>query len=159
VGCSFHALTPNRSRDSSRWRGKTVTSSISQRKATSAGVKPRGRGRAILDGGGGGKDAPRRVRGEEEQSLSGGGRCAVPLFLAPALTSDLGCFSRLQTTCISASNCAIAGSSYCPIASAAGISMSSVPLAHAKVLFAVLVQCATSYAWQVGQRVLEPYLV
>jgi hypothetical protein len=33
---------------SSRWRGTTVTSSISARKATSAWVKPGGKGSAIL---------------------------------------------------------------------------------------------------------------
>jgi hypothetical protein len=42
-----HRLTPNRSSLSSRWRGMTVTISISQRKATSEGVKPGGSGRAI----------------------------------------------------------------------------------------------------------------
>lgn len=40
-------LTPNRSILSSLWRGTTVTSSISQRKATSEGVRPAGKGRAI----------------------------------------------------------------------------------------------------------------
>ena len=38
---------------SRRWRGMTVTSSISQRKATSAGVRPCGSGEAIALGGGG----------------------------------------------------------------------------------------------------------
>lgn len=37
--------------DSSLCRGTTVTSSISQRKATSAGTRPEGMGRAIVDGG------------------------------------------------------------------------------------------------------------
>jgi len=40
--------TVRRERDSRRWRGITVTLSISQRKATSAGVKPGGRGSAIV---------------------------------------------------------------------------------------------------------------
>lgn len=44
-------LTPNRSMLSSLWRGTTVTSSISQRKATSEGMRPVGRGRAIGGGG------------------------------------------------------------------------------------------------------------
>jgi hypothetical protein len=41
-------LTPNSSRPWSFCRGITVTSSISQRKPTSLGVSPGGRGRAIL---------------------------------------------------------------------------------------------------------------
>jgi hypothetical protein len=40
-------LTPSNSSESRRWRGMTVTSSISQRKPTSLGVRPGGRGRAI----------------------------------------------------------------------------------------------------------------
>lgn len=42
-------LTPRRSRLSSRWRGITVTISISQRKATSIGVKPGCRGNAMVN--------------------------------------------------------------------------------------------------------------
>ena len=41
-------LTPKSSRASRRWRGITVTCSISQRKPTSLGVSPGGRGRAML---------------------------------------------------------------------------------------------------------------
>ena len=41
-------LTPSKSSPSSRWRGITVTSSISQRKATSGGVNPGGSGNAIV---------------------------------------------------------------------------------------------------------------
>jgi hypothetical protein len=41
--------TPSNSRLSSFWRGITVTISISQRKATSAGVRPGGRGNAMVD--------------------------------------------------------------------------------------------------------------
>ena len=40
-------LTVRSERDSKRCRGTTVTSSISQRKATSVGVKPGARGNAI----------------------------------------------------------------------------------------------------------------
>ena len=36
-------------RESILWRGMTVTSSISQRKAISGGVRPGGRGRAIVN--------------------------------------------------------------------------------------------------------------
>ena len=46
------ALTPNSCKPSSRWRGMIVTSSISQRKAVSGGVRPEGRGRAIVIGSG-----------------------------------------------------------------------------------------------------------
>jgi len=42
-------LTPSSWRLSSLWRGITVTNSISQRKATSDGVKPGGRGSAMVD--------------------------------------------------------------------------------------------------------------
>ena len=42
-------LTPSSCSPSSRWRGITVTSSISQRKAVSGGVRPEGRGSAIAD--------------------------------------------------------------------------------------------------------------
>jgi len=38
-----------RDRDSRRCRGTTVTVSISQRNATSAGVKPGGKGNAMID--------------------------------------------------------------------------------------------------------------
>lgn len=41
-------LTPRSSSPSSRCRGTTVTSSISQRKATSGGVKPGGKGDAMM---------------------------------------------------------------------------------------------------------------
>lgn len=41
-------LTPRSSRPSSRCRGMTVTSSISQRKATSEGESPGGRGNAMM---------------------------------------------------------------------------------------------------------------
>lgn len=41
-------LTPSNSSPSSRCRGTTVTVSISQRKATSGGVKPDGKGSAIM---------------------------------------------------------------------------------------------------------------
>jgi len=46
----FHVgrLTPSSSRPSRRWRGITVTSSISQRKATSVGMRPGLRGKAML---------------------------------------------------------------------------------------------------------------
>lgn len=40
-------LTPKSSRASRRWRGMTVTCSISARKPTSLGVSPAGRGRAM----------------------------------------------------------------------------------------------------------------
>ena len=40
-------LTPSKSRRSRRWRGSTVTSSISQRKAISVGRRPGGCGKAI----------------------------------------------------------------------------------------------------------------
>lgn len=43
-------LTPRRWSASSRWRGTTVTSSISQRKAISGGVRPEGRGSAMVVG-------------------------------------------------------------------------------------------------------------
>jgi hypothetical protein len=42
-------ITPSRLRLSSFWRGMTVTISISQRKATSAGASPGGRGNAIVN--------------------------------------------------------------------------------------------------------------
>jgi L-fucose isomerase-like protein len=42
-------ITPSRLRLSSFWRGMTVTISISQRKATSAGARPSGRGNAIVN--------------------------------------------------------------------------------------------------------------
>lgn len=45
-------LTPNRSMLSSLWRGTTVTSSISQRNATSEGTRPTGKGSAIRGVGG-----------------------------------------------------------------------------------------------------------
>ena len=41
-------LTPSSWSPSSRWRGITVTSSISHRNAVSGGVKPGGNGRAIV---------------------------------------------------------------------------------------------------------------
>lgn len=49
VQYTHHAriLTPSSSRPSRRWRGTTVTVSISARKAISVGVMPRGRGKAI----------------------------------------------------------------------------------------------------------------
>lgn len=40
--------TPRRDRPGSRWRAIMVTSSISQRKAVSGGVRPGGRGRAMV---------------------------------------------------------------------------------------------------------------
>lgn len=40
--------TERRVKLSRRWRGMTVTSSISARKADSGGVRPGGRGRAIV---------------------------------------------------------------------------------------------------------------
>jgi hypothetical protein len=43
-------LTPSRFKLSSLWRGTTVTSSISQRKATSIGVKPGCKGNAMMVG-------------------------------------------------------------------------------------------------------------
>lgn len=43
-------LTPSNCSPSSRCRGMTVTSSISQRKAVSGGVRPTGRGSAIVEG-------------------------------------------------------------------------------------------------------------
>ena len=46
--CPRAQLTPSRLRPSSRWRGITVTISISHKKAVSAGVKPGGRGNAIM---------------------------------------------------------------------------------------------------------------
>ena len=42
------ALTPSNCRPSRRWRGTIVTSSISQRKAVSGGVRPGGRGWAMV---------------------------------------------------------------------------------------------------------------
>lgn len=42
------ARTPSNSSPSSLWRGMTLTSSISQRKAVSAGVSPGGRGNAMF---------------------------------------------------------------------------------------------------------------
>jgi hypothetical protein len=47
-GIGGGGLTLNKSILSSRWRGTTVTSSISARKATSAWVRPGGRGSAIV---------------------------------------------------------------------------------------------------------------
>lgn len=47
-GYGMAALTPSSSRRSKRWRGTMVTISISQRKAISGGVRPEGRGKAIL---------------------------------------------------------------------------------------------------------------
>lgn len=41
-------LTASSSSPSSRWRGITVTISISHRKAVSGGVKPGGSGKAIM---------------------------------------------------------------------------------------------------------------
>lgn len=41
-------LTERSSMLSSRWRGTTVTSSISHKNATSEGIKPGGRGKAML---------------------------------------------------------------------------------------------------------------
>jgi len=49
-GWRGQVLTPRRFRLSSRWRGITVTISISQRKATSIGVKPVCRGNAMVGG-------------------------------------------------------------------------------------------------------------
>lgn len=48
-GVGWGILTPSRLRLSSFWRGMTVTISISQRKATSAGARPGGRGNAIVN--------------------------------------------------------------------------------------------------------------
>ena len=42
-------LTPSRLSPSSRWRGMTVTISISQRKAVSKGVRPGGRSKAMVE--------------------------------------------------------------------------------------------------------------
>lgn len=42
-------LTASKSKLSSFWRGTTVTISISQRKATSVGVRPGGKGNAMFD--------------------------------------------------------------------------------------------------------------
>jgi hypothetical protein len=47
-GLNGGELTERRFRLSSRWRGTTVTISISQRKATSTGVRPACRGNAII---------------------------------------------------------------------------------------------------------------
>lgn len=47
-GLGRFSLTPSSSSPSSLWRGITVTSSISQRKPTSLGVRPGGSGRAIV---------------------------------------------------------------------------------------------------------------
>ena len=47
-GLNGGELTERRLRLSSRWRGTTVTISISQRKATSIGVRPACRGNAII---------------------------------------------------------------------------------------------------------------
>jgi hypothetical protein len=49
VGFGGVELTPSKSRLSSFWRGITVTISISQRKATSVGERPGGRGNAMVD--------------------------------------------------------------------------------------------------------------
>jgi hypothetical protein len=43
----MHTHTPRSSNASSRWRGMTVTSSISHMKAISGGVRPGGRGKAM----------------------------------------------------------------------------------------------------------------
>lgn len=43
-------ITPSNSRPSRRWRGTTVTVSISARKAISEAVMPRGSGKAIFGG-------------------------------------------------------------------------------------------------------------
>lgn len=43
-------LTPSNSIASRRWRGITVTSSISQMNATSAGLRPGAKGRAMVVG-------------------------------------------------------------------------------------------------------------
>lgn len=42
-------LTPSRLSPSSRWRGMTVTISISQRKAVSEGVRPGGSSKAMVE--------------------------------------------------------------------------------------------------------------
>jgi hypothetical protein len=48
VGCWRGRHTPSSSSRSSRWRGITVTSSISHRNAISGGVSPGGRGNAMI---------------------------------------------------------------------------------------------------------------
>jgi hypothetical protein len=51
VGLAGWELTERRLRLSRRWRGTTVTISISQRKATSIGVRPACSGNAMVAGG------------------------------------------------------------------------------------------------------------
>lgn len=46
--CGVAVRTPKRSRLSSRWRGMMETSSISHKNATSGGVRPGGRGNAMV---------------------------------------------------------------------------------------------------------------
>lgn len=61
----MEGLTLSRSMLSRRWRGTIVTSSISQRKATSAGTRPDGRGKAMVSGG-------RSVAGDGTDSMMSG---------------------------------------------------------------------------------------
>lgn len=57
-----YGLTPSNSRPSRRCRGTTVTSSISARKAISAGTMPRGKGKAI----GGSRQRRRQVVSKQQ---------------------------------------------------------------------------------------------